>query len=101
MTKVLAYQCFLAKIKLPQDFLWELDLEQGTGIEPAFTAWEAVVLPIYEPCEYGYYSRGLLQKQGKNREFSEISFSVYALFIKEKYDIVEYYKMEESANSDF
>ena len=26
-------------------------LEQGTGIEPAFTAWEAVVLPIYEPCE--------------------------------------------------
>ena len=75
-------------------------MEQGTGIEPAFTAWEAVVLPIYEPCEYGYYSRGLLQKQGKNREFSEISFSVYALFIKEKYDIVEYYKMEESANSD-
>ena len=41
-----------------------------------------------------------MQKQGKNREFSEISFSVYALFIKEKYDIVEYYKMEESANSD-
>ena len=27
-------------------------LEQGTGIEPAFTAWEAVVLPIYEPCEW-------------------------------------------------
>ena len=27
-------------------------LEQGTGIEPAFTAWEAVVLPIYEPCGY-------------------------------------------------
>ena len=26
------------------------DVEQGTGIEPAFTAWEAVVLPIYEPC---------------------------------------------------
>ena len=25
-------------------------LEQGTGIEPAFTAWEAVVLPIYESC---------------------------------------------------
>ncbi len=25
-------------------------MEQGTGIEPAFTAWEAVVLPIYEPC---------------------------------------------------
>ena len=27
-------------------------MEQGTGIEPAFTAWEAVVLPIYEPCAY-------------------------------------------------
>ena len=27
-----------------------LFLEQGTGVEPAFTAWEAVVLPIYEPC---------------------------------------------------
>ena len=25
-------------------------VEQGTGVEPAFTAWEAVVLPIYEPC---------------------------------------------------
>ena len=25
-------------------------LEQDTGVEPAFTAWEAVVLPIYEPC---------------------------------------------------
>ena len=23
-----------------------------TGIEPAFTAWEAVVLPIYEPCVF-------------------------------------------------
>ncbi len=32
-------------------------LEQGTGIEPAFTAWEAVVLPIYEPCVWGYYTR--------------------------------------------
>ena len=28
------------------------ELEQGTGIEPAFTAWEAVVLPIYEPCVF-------------------------------------------------
>ena len=34
-----------------------LFLEQGTGIEPAFTAWEAVVLPIYEPCVGMYYSR--------------------------------------------
>ena len=32
-------------------------VEQGTGIEPAFTAWEAVVLPIYEPCVgMQYYS---------------------------------------------
>jgi len=23
------------------------ELEQGTGIEPASTAWEAVVLPMY------------------------------------------------------
>ena len=27
-------------------------LEQDTGVEPAFTAWEAVVLPIYESCGY-------------------------------------------------
>lgn len=25
-------------------------LEQGTGIEPASSAWEADVLPMYEPC---------------------------------------------------
>ena len=31
---------------------WLSYLEQGTGIEPAFTAWEAVVLPIYEPCVF-------------------------------------------------
>ena len=28
-------------------------LEQDTGVEPAFTAWEAVVLPIYESCVCG------------------------------------------------
>ena len=28
-------------------------LEQDTGVEPAFTAWEAVVLPIYESCVLG------------------------------------------------
>ncbi len=28
-------------------------LEQDTGVEPAFTAWEAVVLPIYESCIVG------------------------------------------------
>ena len=26
-------------------------MEQGTGIEPALTAWEAAVIPIYQPCE--------------------------------------------------
>ena len=43
-----------------------LFLEQGTGIEPAFTAWEAVVLPIYEPCVtlWGYYTKAFLKKQG-------------------------------------
>ena len=30
-----------------------LSLEQDTGVEPAFTAWEAVVLPIYESCVLG------------------------------------------------
>ena len=29
---------------------WPFLLEQDTGVEPAFTAWEAVVLPIYESC---------------------------------------------------
>ena len=41
-------------------------MEQGTGIEPAFTAWEAVVLPIYEPCIYnlyGYYSKDIWKMQ--------------------------------------
>ncbi len=26
-------------------------MEQGTGVEPASSAWEADVLPMYEPCE--------------------------------------------------
>lgn len=26
-------------------------LEQGTGVEPALTAWEAAVIPIYQPCD--------------------------------------------------
>ena len=38
-------------------------MEQGTGIEPAFTAWEAVVLPIYEPCIFPYYSKAHRKKQ--------------------------------------
>ena len=31
---------------------WCFRLEQDTGVEPAFTAWEAVVLPIYESCVF-------------------------------------------------
>ena len=27
-------------------------LEQGTGVEPALTAWEAAVIPIYQPCVF-------------------------------------------------
>ena len=38
-------------------------MEQGTGIEPAFTAWEAVVLPIYEPCVKPYYSKPICKNQ--------------------------------------
>ena len=34
---------------------WHLNLfvhlEQGTGVEPALTAWEAAVIPIYQPCD--------------------------------------------------
>ncbi len=30
-------------------------LEQGTGVEPALTAWEAAVIPIYQPCEGCHY----------------------------------------------
>ena len=28
-------------------------MEQGTGVEPASAAWEAAVLPMYEPCMFG------------------------------------------------
>ena len=28
-------------------------MEQGTGVEPASAAWEAAVLPMYEPCLFG------------------------------------------------
>ena len=56
--------CIFRKIELPQNFLWEFVLEQDTGVEPAFTAWEAVVLPIYESCGcFWYYSRPDLKFQ--------------------------------------
>ena len=42
---------------------WPFIMEQGTGIEPAFTAWEAVVLPIYEPCIEVYYTKPRCKNQ--------------------------------------
>ena len=42
--------CFVKKENLPNPCGSERFLEQDTGVEPAFTAWEAVVLPIYESC---------------------------------------------------
>ena len=45
-------------------------MEQGTGIEPAFTAWEAVVLPIYEPCDFDASvsdaCSGIIAKENEN-----------------------------------
>ena len=32
---------------------WCSLMEQGTGVEPASAAWEAAVLPMYEPCLFG------------------------------------------------
>ena len=41
-------------------------MEQDTGVEPAFTAWEAVVLPIYESCA----SEGIIpEAKGKFNTF--------------------------------
>ena len=70
-------------------------MEQGTGIEPAFTAWEAVVLPIYEPC----VGRGIIAKAlGKFNPFlskgicapgknpGKISVSVLSFFIGIRYN---------------
>ena len=51
-------------------------MEQDTGVEPAFTAWEAVVLPIYESC----ICEGIIAKgDGKCNNFlSEDIGVVYA-----------------------
>ena len=40
-------------------------MEQDTGVEPAFTAWEAVVLPIYESCVGGI----IADRKGKSNRF--------------------------------
>ena len=31
-------------------------MEQDTGVEPASSAWEADVLPMYEPCKWNYHT---------------------------------------------
>ena len=52
-------------------------MEQGTGVEPALTAWEAAVIPIYQPCERSYYSRrkGDLQPQIRSQRGGGHDFS--------------------------
>ena len=44
-----------------------LFMEQGTGVEPALTAWEAAVIPIYQPCVFGC-SFILVQTHGKCKQ---------------------------------
>ena len=48
-------------------------LEQDTGVEPAFTAWEAVVLPIYESC---VYSGIIADRNGKFNHYLSRRFLV-------------------------
>lgn len=48
-------------------------LEQGTGVEPASAAWEAAVLPMYEPCGSGLgyhiiFSSKMQPFSGENRK---------------------------------
>ena len=75
-------------------------MEQGTGIEPAFTAWEAVVLPIYEPC----VGEGIIAKgYGKSNHFLSKTFRaffrkkpfVFAFFDKKIYNSPILYKLRE------
>ena len=40
-------------------------MEQGTGVEPALTAWEAAVIPIYQPCEHWEYIISFMSFQGE------------------------------------
>ena len=52
-------------------------MEQGTGIEPAFTAWEAVVLPIYEPC----VAVGIIAE--RNGKFNTFLSALFAALLSE------------------
>ena len=67
-------------------------LEQDTGVEPAFTAWEAVVLPIYESCDCrgiiadgegkfnhylsSHFQRKIQQKHGRSSEKNSAMFDM-------------------------
>ena len=48
------------------------DVEQGTGVEPASAAWEAAVLPMYEPCIFLTCLEGIIAEPFVkcNRNFS-------------------------------
>ena len=50
------YSVFL-KTELPQNFLWEFVLEQGTGVEPASEAWEATIIADILTLHGLYYSK--------------------------------------------
>ena len=75
-------------------------MEQGTGIEPAFTAWEAVVLPIYEPC----IIEGIITKgHGKSNHFLSIDpplrnpyFFLFAFLDEQMYNEYITYKQRDS-----
>ena len=54
-------------------------MEQGTGVEPAFTAWEAVVLPIYEPCGYDPIIADRAKKFKSDFSSSFVRFFSFAL----------------------
>ena len=55
-------------------------VEQGTGVEPALTAWEAAVIPIYQPCIFYGLRRlpsGCASYSNTNRTKMQEVFSVY------------------------
>ena len=54
-----------SRSKKVHDFRRGLFLEQGTGVEPALTAWEAAVIPIYQPCERMKYIIFFVSFQGE------------------------------------
>ena len=65
-------------------------MEQDTGVEPAFTAWEAVVLPIYESCMdkgiiakgHGNFNHFLSKDQNGQVSFAFIRHLWYTILIR-------------------